>query len=353
MVTPAAQSPQGMEPDSPMDLDHLQDALGVPDAQRPWLRELGEQADRSNSSAVLLPARSQAQAALAPFALRAEDERELVQMWPDGSWPEEHWWLLRQLSERVVADIGQGYWRSWPALTEVTDARVRCVTIFAFAAAVPHLRAWHGRHGVSDEVSGATLADVGRHVAKNRDMFGRIGLEVATWIALHFRGGLYQLGRLQYEPAQLGFQASITWYESHEQAGLPAWLRQGAPVLRLHIPEMGPLDAVEVEYSLTQARAFFRHHFGGDYPVASCSSWLLDPQLTRYLSPSANIVAFQRRFRLVPRDSDGDADVFRFVFRHFEVDTQAVTVHSRLERSIVEHLRAGGSWRVRTGWLRL
>ncbi|MDS1269146.1 acyltransferase domain-containing protein [Lipingzhangella sp. LS1_29] len=338
-----------------MDVDHLHRSLGLAEEHRSWLSGLAALADTNHSvgGGLVLPPPEQAATALAPFALQPEDERELCALWPDESWPPEFHWLLQWMYQRIIADLGTGQWRGWPTLTEVDDARVRCMSVFAFAAAVPALREWHARHGVPPAVTAATLADVGRHVAKNRAMFGRCGLEVATWIALHFRGGLFELGRLQYEPAQLGPQAAVTWYTPQQQAHLPRDLHTGQPVLRLHIPETGPLDEQHVTDSLRQARGFFATHFATDYPVATCTSWLLDPQLAAYLPAESNILAFQRRFTLVPHGTDGNADVFRFVFRRHRVDPDTVEPRSTLERTIIDHLRNGGHWQVRTGWLRL
>ncbi|GAA3741414.1 hypothetical protein HDA32_002491 [Spinactinospora alkalitolerans] len=325
--------------------------LGLDEGLLPWLEELRE--PDPVEGGVPLGGRAGADAALAPFALEPRDHAELVELWPDETWPPQARWLLERMYARIAADAGTQGWRDWPALTEAADARVRCAAVFAFAAATPALRAHHARHGVPAEVSAATLSDVGRHVAKTRVMFGRIGLEVAAWIALHYRHGLYELGRLQYETSRLGPEGAVTWYDPGEQARLPADLGAGSPALRLHIPQSGPLDPAAVQASLERARGFFADCFGADYPVATCTSWLLDPQLARYLPATSNIIAFQRRFELLATPKPGDGDVFRFVFRHPRVAPDEVPYGSRLERAVVDHLRAGGHWQVRTGWLRL
>ncbi|GAB3440343.1 hypothetical protein GCM10027570_05700 [Streptomonospora sediminis] len=306
-----------------------------------------------------LPPVSGARRAMAPLGLAVEDEDALVALWPDGSWPAELVWLVERMYARLAADLAGGLrgWRDWPVLVHEEDPRVRCSVLVALAAAVPLVCAEHARWGVPGAVTAATLADVGRHVAQTRAMFGRLGLETATWAALHFRAGLYELGRLQYEPDRVGAGGAVSWYGREEAAALGPELAWGAPVLRLHIPAAGPLDAAAVSASLARARGFFGGCFGVDYPVAACSSWLLDPQLAEYLPESSNILGFQRRFELVGEEGGGgvlgDADVFRFVCGLPAVDTGRAPRGTRLERAVVDHVRAGRHWRVRTGWLRL
>ncbi|MFC7327033.1 acyltransferase domain-containing protein [Marinactinospora rubrisoli] len=334
-----------------MDLDVVRERLGLPERLHPWLDRLTAVA--VTDTGVPLPGPEGADAALGPFALSERDRAELTAMWPGPGWGPERWWLLERMYALVAADLGATDWREWPSLMDAADARVRCAPVFAFAAATPLLRAAHARDGVPAEVTAATLADVGRHVAKTRVMFGRSGLEVAAWVALHYRGGLYELGRLQYERAVLRTQGAVRWYEPEEAQRFGPELAPGRPVLRLHIPQTGPLTPEAVDASLARARGFFADRFGVDYPVATCTSWLLDPQLAGHLPETANILRFQRRFTLLDGGSDGDSDVFRFVFQRPEVAPDAVVGSSRLERAILGHLRAGGHWRVRTGWLRL
>ncbi|TQN31716.1 hypothetical protein FHX37_1636 [Haloactinospora alba] len=336
-----------------MDTDTVVERFGLSETTEAWLYQAAQLPRPSGG--VPLPPRWEASGALSVFGLADEDATELVHWWPDDSWPPELWWLLERMYAQVVADLytRTPEWRHWPALVEADDPRLRCASVFAFAAAVPHLAEVHRRLGVPWEATAATLGDVGRHVAQTRRMFGRVGLETASWIALHFRAGLYALGRLQFEPNVLAEQAAVTWYPASEAASLPAELHPGQPALRVHIPAEGPLDARGVEESLTRARPFFRSCLGTDYPVATCTSWLLDPQLAEYLDPASNIMAFQRRFTLVERQNPGNTDVFRFVFGMPEVRPDEAPQRTRLERAVVEHLRNGGQWHVRTGWLRL
>ncbi|MDA2803916.1 acyltransferase domain-containing protein [Nocardiopsis suaedae] len=291
---------------------------------------------------------------LEPFALDADDRAEVLAAWPDAAWPPGLLYLVERMAARAAADAGTApEWRDWPALQGAGDVRARCAPIVAFAVSLP----WYLRRqrslGVPDEVTFATLRDVGRQVAANRRMFGGVGLEAAGWVGVQFRSGLYELGRLQYEPNRLANQASVRWFDDdHARALGRADLYPGRPCLRIHIPTGPPLEAEAVRGSLKRARPFFRGVLGEDYPVATCSSWLLDPQLLQELG-GGNIARFQELFTLVEAPAPGDADVFRFVHNRPDTDPGRACRATRLHRVTADHVAAGGHWHVRTGWLDL
>jgi len=203
--------------------------------------------------------------------------------------------------------------------------------------------AYHADHGVPEAVSRTTLADLGRTLAVDRRMKGEGWPHRFQWLTLHVRGGIYELGRLQFQ----------------RDGGRPAAPGADAPgphdlALALHIPESGPLTPERCDESFRLAREFFPRHFPDEpYRVVTCGSWLLDPQLAQYLPPESNIIRFQRRFQLLPGGQDGNRDVLRFVFHTFTTPLDELPQRTSLERAAVAHMKAGGRWQTRTGWLAL
>jgi hypothetical protein len=191
----------------------------------------------------------------------------------------------------------------WPSLPRNLGAPGRFFYAYVFLAAVPDVRRWHRQRNIPDDVSWATLADLGRHLPVNRRVHGEGGLDRPLWLRSHFRGALYQLGRLQFCRSRIPYEPAML-----EHLAVP--FRYGDPALDLHIPEQGPLTPPACNRSLRWARDFFPRHFSAErYRVAICTSWLLDDQLAAYLKPDSNIIRFQRRFSLLPDSSDGDDDV--------------------------------------------
>lgn len=222
--------------------------------------------------------------------------------------------------------------------------------LLVFAAVRPHTLAYHRAHEVPAEVSRRTLADTGRHVAVHRRRHGAAGLADVRWLARHFRGVIYQLGRLQYERTRLGGKTG----RAAAAAGLR--LGPGDPALGVHVPDFsGPLDPAACDASVALAREFFPRHFPGEsYTIATCHSWLLDPQLAAYLPAGSNIVRFQRRFR--PAYPAGDADdrtTIGFVFGDPGLAPGALPGRTALERAVRDHLASGGHWHGGNGWFAL
>jgi hypothetical protein len=183
------------------------------------------------------------------------------------------------------------------------------------AARLPEVRAKHRALGLTDEESWATLRDVFRaHEVRGEEPFADV-----EWIEIVWSGRLAELGRLQFEARR-------------------------NRVLAVHIPESGPLSPAACDASFARAREVFP-----DRHVARCTSWLLDPRLADILPCGSNIVRFQRRFELRDRGTEANDDVLRFVFHTYDPDLDRLAPRTMLERALVEHMRAGGTWRAPTG----
>ncbi|MGW1002922.1 acyltransferase domain-containing protein [Streptomyces sp. NPDC002520] len=260
--------------------------------------------------------------------------------------------LLAECAEEVLRDPDE------PGRTPDLDGRLASVpaalggtfAVFVFLAVLPHTRARHRERGIPSEISRRTLADLGRHLAVHRRRHGTAGVQSWRWLAHHFRGELYQLGRLQFERARLGQRSALVI----RAAGLDA--APGMPCLNLHIPDFrGPLTPSACDRSLELARQFFTLHFPQERPVAAlCHSWLLDPQLKRYLSAQSNIIRFQERFRVVREESEqADTEPVQFVFGDPDLPVAELPRRTSVERAVGDHLRAGGHWYIGHGWFPL
>jgi hypothetical protein len=239
--------------------------------------------------------------------------------------------------------------------------------VYVFVAALPYVRAHHRERGIPDHVSRRTLADLGRAMALHRLRYGVGGVLVPGWLTLHFRGEVYQLGRLQFQRARVGERdvERVTGVGREPEAGprpvasreavVEPELRPGDPCLSLHIPDYrGPLTREACERSVAQAREFFARHFPEErYGLGCCHSWLLDPQLKRYL-PDSNIARFQELFEVVHLDGEpSDRLPVRFVFGDPDLPVNGLPRRTGVERAVVDHLKAGGHWYVGHGWFRL
>lgn len=296
-----------------------------------------------------VPASDELAGLLARMGTPARDVDEIVAARPDAERDPELCWMISCARNQLVARLGS-YDRmpTWPRLPDRLGAAARYFYVYVFAAATPDVLRFHRAHGVPEEVSWATFADLGDKIGLDRRTHGSGGLRTQAWFKLHFRGVLYSLGRLQFNLLRL---PDIPGRPDVDGAGPGA----RAVGLGVHIPETGPLAPAACDASFARARPFFERTFPALRPrIAICHSWLLDPQLADYLPAGSNVVRFGRRFTLLPTDdAPGDATVLEFVFRRIDPCLDTLPQDTTLQCAIVSHLRAGKHWHARSGWLEL
>lgn len=339
-----------------MDSEKVRTELGLADCYAPWLAELEDVGPPP--------------AGLAPYDPRAVLESAGLLAIPDGDRADiaaagaaiaaspALAWLVERCRHLLLAGQRLDHVQPahWPALPAGLGATAACFYVHVFTAALPEIRELHSHLGVPDDLAAATLADLGRHLVIDRAMRGHACLDSQNWLQRHWRGKLFEVGRLQYEPVHhgAGHHTSAT-FAAADQTTLRDHVGVGTPALNLHIPVNGPLTVVACDESLVRARSVLRNMFPDvEYDIAVCTSWLLDEQLTEYLPPDSNIVRFQQRFTNVTGAEDATDEMHRFIFqRPAPFDLDRLPQRTTLERAFVEHLRRGGRWQMRTGWFDL
>ena len=330
------------------------DRLGLDDSYRDWLTAL---ARCEPATPAFLPPPSEADALLTRLGVRDDDRGDVVEVWPSAQTDPELWWLVERCRGRVLAAMGDGDAAiACPSLPAALGLKGRCFWIFVYAATVDDARRWHREHGVPNHVSWATLADLGQQVMLHRRRHGTTGLDLQWWLVLHFTGAIYELGRLQFHMHHLfrGPAGPPFWPDADEVERLGPGFRAGDAALGIHIPEHGHLTPESCDESFAMARDFFATHFPEHRArLGTCTSWLLDEQLADYLRPTSNIVRLQRRFHLAPGAADDSRSTLRLVFDRVPKSVDELPQRTTLEKAIVEHIRGGGTWRTRTGWVEL
>jgi hypothetical protein len=229
-------------------------------------------------------------------------------------------------------------------------AIARFFYLYVYAAMTPFTLEYFHNRNIPQDIIAATMSDVGSKVRVHHRNKGMSGLASPWWMALQFRGMIYQLGRLQFERALLGDRVG----EAVAAAGLPYGPESHG--LSVHIRDfMGPMSPEACDDSFNQARDFFPRYFPEEEPakIAFCHSWLLDDQLPQHLKPSSNIVQFQQRFHLVHQGERDDASAAIFIWGKTEIPDQLPEQASSLERAIIGHHQAGGHWGWGIGWCKL
>jgi hypothetical protein len=274
-----------------------------------------------------------------------------------------------------------------------------------FLSRLGKIREFHRARGVSDEISRDTLSDLELWIREHKRLKGEWGMNMPWWIANHFTGRIFKLGRLQFEThvfhdelaayrntttrqvivfavagefradgqyasadggrGAAAFSTTFTddgttisghpisqrGFVLREKIDLPAsqWMRilgHGDPVLGIHIPATGPMDHAACGESMRRAGPFFATHFPDrPFTALTCSSWLLDPQLEQYLPAESNLVRFLSEFYLYPTPGASNHQTYERVFDDAKIEIPTAPQRSSLQRAIVQHVNAGGRWR--------
>lgn len=326
----------------------LLDAVRADERLADWLEGLEETGSAQAVQARLPDADDELLDALVDLAVPYEDVNDLIALRRTLAADEGATWLLGRCVDGLARDLGRvGKGPRLLPLPWDSGPLGRYFHVFVFVAALPYVRAYHRERGIPDDISRRTLADLGRGLVLHRRRYGVGGLVAPTWFSLHFHGELFQLGRLQYQRSRVAGREGVAL----AAAGLP--LGPGEPCVDLHIPDYaGPLTPTACDRSLASAHDFFARHFPEErYTAGCCHSWLLDPQLRRYLPEDSNIVRFQRRFRVGGATGEPEDDLpVRFVFGDPDLPVETLPRRTRLERAVGDHLRAGGHWYSGHGW---
>ncbi len=310
-----------------------------------YLEEIGP-----SPAPLVMPVGGDLQSALAYLDIPQDDVETIVQLRPEFDHDVDLRWLLDRAVHSIL--LRMDTFDSPPGFHPLPDALGPIAPFFyvyVYVQMLPFTLELHRRHGISNEISRATIADIGRNMLVHRKRHGTHGLASPDWLTLHPRGMIYQLDRLQFERALIGKRTG----DAIAAAGLP--FKSGDPALSIHIPDfMGPMTDEACKASFNQARAFFGEHFPDeDYHIAVCNSWLLDPQLADYLPAESNTMKFQQRFTEIrPSEWNNDGPI-RFVFGPTETPLEELPQLTSIQRAVVGHIKAGKDWHGGQGWLTL
>ncbi len=272
----------------------------------------------------------------------------------------------------------------------------------ATLAPLPRLKKYYSVRGIPRQVLCDTLHDL---QVWTESGFQKTGQRVClnnNWLHNHMIPNLFALGRLQFQFGQWGDQIKVykqrnasqlcffpggnqavsadgfrhgnpgektafftVFREENDQiTGNPAntsgtlernpacvelkewerYIEAGDAVLHLHIPAGAPLRKEDCEASLQQAWEFFPKYFPEfKYKAVCCTSWLLDPTLSGYLSES-NIAAFQRLFHLFPVPEANGWQTMQRVFGDPDIEISKAPQKTTLQKIVKEHLLQGRFW---------
>ena len=168
-------------------------------------------------------------------------------------------------------------------LSQKSGLPVPTVELLMQLQAMEPLEKNYKEKGLPAEIYWDTMMDLRYKLMECREVCGVWGTVAAEWQSGFFRLGMFQLGRLQYEPIGLPIDA----YKGY---------KKGDTVYNLHIPSCGPMSPELVMDSLKRAYAFFgAAEKGGILPV-HLHSWLIYPDHYAVYPEGGNLRKFYDLF---------------------------------------------------------
>ncbi len=171
--------------------------------------------------------------------------------------------------------------------------------------------------------------------------FGKVGVDEPNWLMNHLSFKLFKLGRLQF--------CMNGSYRDMEPIGI----KQGDPLVEIHIPTGGPLSPEAVDESLGMAKEFIEKYFPEfKYSYFICCSWLLSEQLREMLPENSNMVRFGKKFKLI--DHEKTDVILRFVFNWYATreSLDSFPAKSSLHTAIKKRVAEGGDFYSALGYIK-
>lgn len=232
---------------------------------------------------------------------------------------------FRQIHSRCAdADFSQRFDRALAEYEKGDDEFAAYLEVFAEQEQLPvevlnmyiYLRkceyAWKQfrEKGIDDAVfydSANAFSVCGQFLLEREGIYGVSRSPHRKWMRHFFNIEIFRLGRLEFEVIQSAYDVEI---DDHK-------ISPGAPCISVHIPR-GKLSDEACEEAYTQARAFFKKHYGMNTCFFFCTSWLLHPWLSEDLGPSSSIVNFQSKFKILALHEGPDSirQMIQWAFLH-------------------------------------
>lgn len=123
------------------------------------------------------------------------------------------------------------------------------------------------------------------------------------------------------------------------------FLKDGDPILEMHIPAGGNMSFENVIKSFRLAKSFFERLMPDvRHKAVVCNSWIFNPNLPEMLPADSNLVKLVKSVRLCPTAS-GPTDGLWFIFLMDKFDLKTAPKTSSLQRAVISYLESGKRWR--------
>ncbi|RDG10435.1 hypothetical protein DQM25_02300 [Enterococcus faecium] len=201
------------------------------------------------------------------------------------------------------------------------------LTIYLYAASQSWLKIYQPLK-IPRTVYLATMNAFTRFIHEHFQVTGRYRFDRGFWIWRYTSGLIFRIGELEYERTYFP--------KGHKELKL-----EGKQCLSLHIPSDADLSQNKIRDSYESAIRFFELYFPDyHYQVMYTDTWLLSPNLTKWLKQDSKIRLFAADYRLLSVDEQDDSGV-PWIFGRVDAQVQDYPEKTSLQRQAKQQLLAG------------
>lgn len=201
------------------------------------------------------------------------------------------------------------------------------LTIYLYAASQSWLKIYQPLK-IQRTVYLATMNAFTRFIHEHFQVTGKYRFDRGFWIWRYTSGLIFRIGELEYERTYFP--------KGHKELKL-----EGKQCLSLHIPSDADLSRNKIRDSYESAIRFFELYFPDyHYQVMYTDTWLLSPNLTKWLKQDSKIRLFAADYRLLSVDEQDDSGV-PWIFGRVDAQVQDYPEKTSLQRQAKQQLLAG------------
>lgn len=201
------------------------------------------------------------------------------------------------------------------------------LTIYLYAASQSWLKIYQPLK-IPRTVYLATMNAFTRFIHEHFQVTGRYHFDRGFWIWRYTSGLIFRIGELEYERTYFP--------KGHKELKL-----EGKQCLSLHIPSDADLSRNKIRDSYESAIRFFELYFPDyHYQVMYTDTWLLSPNLIKWLKQDSKIRLFAADYSLLSVDEQDDSGV-PWIFGRVDANVQDYPEKTSLQRPAKQQLLAG------------
>ena len=209
-------------------------------------------------------------------------------------------------------------------------------------AAAIHTREKYRDMKISDQIYLDTMGCFRRFLDETKKNTGDWKFDRAFWTWRQTAGCLFRLGTLEFEYTKCFWDA------------IPN-VSKNDMLISVHIPSDASLTKENLSFSYHEMKHFFWQNedavcYNGIPKAVVCHTWLLSPNLLKFLKEDSNIRLFAADYEILQTDAD-NSGCLEWLFEGM-TDIKTLPEKTALQKEVKKHFLQGGIIGQGLGWLK-